>query len=146
MSHIITRATIARSPEEVFAYITTPAHWPEWHPSSLAVAGATDHSLRVGEEVTEAIQVAGWRSKAHWTVREREEPRRWVIFGTVVGGGTGTITYMLTPQASGTLFEREFAYEMSNPLLERLDRLVFRRRIESESTNALRRLKQRLEA
>jgi uncharacterized protein YndB with AHSA1/START domain len=146
MSRIITRATIARSPEEVFAYVTTPGHWPEWHPSSLGVTGATDHSLLVGEEVTEAFLVAGRRGSAHWTVREREGPRRWVIFGNVEGGGAGTITYTLTPQADETLFEREFAYKMSNPLLALLDRLVLRRRIETESTEALRRLKQRLEA
>jgi uncharacterized protein YndB with AHSA1/START domain len=146
MSSVITRATIARSPEVVFAYVTTPGHWPEWHPSSLGVTGATDHSLLVGEEVTESFLVAGRQGRARWTVREREEPRRWVIFGQVDGGGTGTITYTLTQQAGGTWFEREFAYKMNNPLLTLLDRLVLRRRIDAESTEALGRLKQRLEA
>jgi uncharacterized protein YndB with AHSA1/START domain len=145
MSQVVSRATIARSPEEVFAYVTTPGHWPEWHPSSLGVTGATDHSLAVGEEVTESFLVAGKRGKAIWTVREREEPRRWVIFGQVEGGGTGTITYTLTPQDGGTAFEREFTYAMNNPLLALLDRLVLRRRIEGESAEALRRLKERLE-
>jgi uncharacterized protein YndB with AHSA1/START domain len=145
MSSVITRATIARSPEGVFAYVTTPCHWPEWHPSSLGVTGATDHSLLVGEEVTESFLVAGRRGKARWTVREREEPRRWVIFGQVEGGGTGTITYTLTPQDGGALFERDFTYIMNNPLLALLDTLVLRRRIERESTEALRRLKAQLE-
>jgi uncharacterized protein YndB with AHSA1/START domain len=145
MSRVVTRATIMRSPEEVFAYVTTPGHWPEWHPSSLGVTGATDHSLAVGEEVTESFLVAGRKGSAHWTVREREEPRRWVIFGQVEGGGTGSITYTLTPQDGGTLFEREFTYAMSNPLLGLLDALVLRRRIEAESAEALRRLKERLE-
>jgi len=145
MSQVVTHATIARPPEEVFAYVTTPGHWPEWHPSSLGVTGATDHSLLVGEEVTESFLVAGRRGKARWTVQEREEPRRWVIFGQVEGGGTGTITYTLTPQDGGTFFEREFTYEMNNPLLALLDTLILRRRIEAESTEALRRLKARLE-
>ena len=145
MSRVVSRATIARLPGEVFSYVTTPGHWPEWHPSSLGVTGATDHSLAVGEEVTESFLVAGRRGKAVWTVRKREEPRHWVIFGQVEGGGTGTITYTLTPQDGGTAFEREFTYEMNNPLLALLDRLVLRRRIEGESTEALRRLKERLE-
>ena len=145
MSQVVTRATIARSPEEVFTYVTTPGHWPEWHPSSLGVTGATDHSLAVGEDVTESFLVAGRRGTAHWTVREREEPRRWVIFGQVEGGGTGTITYTLTPQDGGTAFARDFTYEMTNPFLALLDALVLRRRIEAESTEALRRLKERLE-
>jgi uncharacterized protein YndB with AHSA1/START domain len=146
MSRVVSRATIARSPGEVFSYVTTPGHWPEWHPSSLGVTGATDHSLAVGEKVTESFLVARRRGKAVWTVREREEPRRWVIFGQVEGGGTGTITYTLTPQESGTVFERDFTYEMNNPLLALLDRLVLRRRIEGESAEAVRRLKERLES
>jgi uncharacterized protein YndB with AHSA1/START domain len=145
MSSVITRATIARAPEEVFTYVTTPGHWPEWHPSSLGVTGATDHSLLVGEDVTESFLVAGRRGKARWTVREREEPRRWVIFGQVEGGGTGTITYTLTRQDGETLFERDFTYKMNNPLLALLDTLILRRRIERESAEALRRLKARLE-
>jgi uncharacterized protein YndB with AHSA1/START domain len=145
MSRVVTHATIARPPDDVFAYVTTPGHWPQWHPSSLGVTGATDHSLAVGEEVTESFLVAGRRGSANWIVREREEPRHWVIFGQVEGGGTGTITYTLTPQDGGTAFEREFTYEMNNPLLALLDRLVLRRRIEAESTEALRRLKKRLE-
>jgi uncharacterized protein YndB with AHSA1/START domain len=145
MSRVVSRATIARLPGEVFSYVTTPGHWPEWHPSSLGVTGATDHSLLVGEEVTESFLVAGRRGKAHWTVREREEPRRWVIFGLVERGGTGTITYTLTPQNGGTYFEREFTYEMNSPLLALLDRLVLHRRIEGESAEAVRRLKGRLE-
>jgi uncharacterized protein YndB with AHSA1/START domain len=145
VSRIITRVTIARSTEEVFAYVTTPGHWPEWHPSSLGVTGATYHSLAVGEEVTESFLVAGRKGSAHWTVRERVEPRRWVIVGRVEGGGTGTITYTLTPQDGGTAFEREFTYRMNNPLLALLDTLILRRRIEAESAEALRRLKERLE-
>jgi hypothetical protein len=100
----------------------------------------------VGEKVTELFLVAARRGKAVWRVREREEPRRWVIFGQVEGGGTGTVTYTLTPQESGTVFERDFTYEMNNPLLALLDRLVLRRRIEGESAEAVRRLKERLES
>jgi uncharacterized protein YndB with AHSA1/START domain len=145
MSSVVTRATIARTPEEVFVYVTTPGYWPEWHPSSLGVTGATDHSLIVGEEVTESFLVADRRGTAHWTVRERVAPSRWVIFGQVEGGGTGTITYTLTPQDGGTAFERDFTYKMNNPLLALLDTLILRHRIESESAEALRRLKERLE-
>jgi hypothetical protein len=59
----------------------------------------------------------------------------------VEGGGDGAITYTLTPDAGGTIFERDFAYTMPNPLLRLLDRLVLRRRDEAESAEALRRLK-----
>src|SRR5215831_2481993 len=74
MSRVVSRATIARAPVAIFSYVTTPAHWPEWHPSSLGVTGATNHSLVVGEQVTEEFSVAGRRGSTTWTVREREAP------------------------------------------------------------------------
>lgn len=131
--------------ERVFDYVTTPGNWPEWHPSSLGVSGATDHSLEPGEKVTEEFRAAGRRGSVVWTVRERVAPQRWVIEGRVEGGGGGTITYTLTPQDGGTTFERDFVYAMPNALLALLDRLVLRRRVEAESAEALRRLKDVLE-
>jgi len=145
MTRIYTTAQIHTSTDRVFDYATTPGNWPEWHPSSLGVGGATDHSLEPGEQVTEEFQVAGRRGRVVWTVRERVAPRRWVIDGRVEGGGGGTITYTATPHADGTTFEREFVYTVPNPLLRLLDRLVLRRRIEAESAEALRRLKDLLE-
>jgi uncharacterized membrane protein len=64
----------------------------------------------------------------------------------VEGGGTGTITYTFNPDDGGTNFERDFVYAMPNALLALLDRLVLRRRVEAESTEALRRLKAEVEA
>ncbi len=143
MTRILTTARIQAPIEEVFDYVTTPGNWPEWHPSSLGVSGATDHPLEPGEQVTEEFRVAGRRGRVVWTVREREAPRRWLIDGQVEGGGT--ITYTLTQHDDGTTFEREFIYTMPNLLLALLDRLVLRRRVEAESAEALRRLKRTLE-
>ena len=131
--------------EEVFDYVTTPGNWPNWHPSSLGVSGATDHPLEPGEKVTEEYLVAGRRGSVVWTVRERIPPRRWVIEGTVAGGGGGEITYTLTPQDDRTIFERDFVYTMPNALMALLDRLVLRRRVQAESAEALRRLRDVLE-
>ena len=129
MTRIRTIVNIDEPVERVFDYVTTPGNWPGWHPSSLGVSGATDHSLESDEEVTEEFLVAGRRGRVVWTVRERVAPRRCVIDGRVEGGGDGTITYTATP----------------NSLLALLYRLVLRRRIEAESAEALRRLKAVLE-
>jgi len=140
-------AVLVRCPvERVFEFVTTPGNWPAWHPSSLGVRGATDHSLTPGEEVTEEFLVAGRRGRVTWRVREREAPRRWVIEGHVEGGGGGTIEYTMTPKAGGTWFEREFRYTVRRPLLRLLDRFVVRPRIAAESAEALRRLKHALES
>ncbi len=148
MTRIVNVATIARPIVAVFDYVTTPGHWPQWHPSSLAVSGATDHSLAIGEQVTERFRVARREGTVVWTVRERDAPRRWVIEGQIVsaGGGSGTVAYTLTPVAKGTRFERVFTYPTSTLLIAALDVLVIRRRIHAESAEAVRRLTALLEA
>src|SRR5260370_25076012 len=104
---IVTTAQLRRPIEEVFDFVTTPANWPRWHPSSLGVTGAADHPLDVGEEVIEQFRVAGQHGTAVWTVRERQAPHRWVIDGAAENGSRATITYTLTPAEGGTTFERE---------------------------------------
>ncbi|QIN81678.1 SRPBCC family protein [Rubrobacter tropicus] len=145
MTRIHNTVRIEKPVQRVYDYVTTPGNWPAWHPSSLGVSGATDHSLGPGERVTEEFRVARRRGRVVWTVREREAPRRWVIDGRVEGGGSGTIVYALTPDANGTTFERDLVYAMPNRLMALLDRLVLRRRVEAESIEALRRLKGELE-
>lgn len=88
-TRVVTRATIAKPQAEVFDYVTRPANWPKWHPSSLAVTGATDHSLNPGEQVTEDFLVAGHKGRVLWTVTARDPPRRWSIDGKTASGGGG---------------------------------------------------------
>jgi uncharacterized protein YndB with AHSA1/START domain len=146
MTRIYTKTSIRRPAEQVYNYVTTPGTWPKWHPSSLKVTGAIDHSLALGEQVAEDFLVAGRRGRVVWTVREREAPRRWLIQAEVEGGGGGTVAYTLTPDGDATLFEREFIYRTPGPLFKLLDVLYMRRRIEGESEQALRNLKRVLES
>jgi uncharacterized protein YndB with AHSA1/START domain len=147
MPRIYTTAHIRRSPETVFDFVTTAGNWPHWHPSSLGVSGAIDHSGQPGEQITEKFLVAGRTGEVVWTVKEREAPRRWVIEGVIVGRQAGgTIAYTLTPRDGGTFFEREFVYPLPNLLFALLEMLFIRRRVEAESAEALRRLKERLES
>ncbi|MBD2564089.1 SRPBCC family protein [Nostoc sp. UIC 10607] len=146
MARIYSTIRIQRPIEQVFNYVTTPNYWTEWHPSSLGVSGAKDHSLDVDEQVEEEFLVAGRRGRVIWTVRERKPPHQWVIDGEVGAGGRGTITYTLTPYSNEeTTFEREFTYFTPNLLAKMLDWLVLSRRIRSESEESLRRLKEAIE-
>jgi uncharacterized protein YndB with AHSA1/START domain len=138
--------SIDRNPDVVFAYVTTPANWPKWHPSSLAVSGATDHPLDLGEQVTEDFLVAGRRGRVVWTVVEREAPERWVIAGEVGGRPTGAVTYTLESAGAGTRFDRELVYASPTLLFAVLNRLGIRATVERESAEAVRRLKAVLEA
>lgn len=147
MTRIYTTATIACPIEDLYDYVTTPAHWPEWHPSSLGVSDGADHSLTVGEEVTERFLVAGRRGSVVWRVTERAAPNRWVIVGAIASSkGGGTITYTLSQRPDGVFFEREFVYPAPNALFAVLDALIVRRRIQAESEEATRRLKAKMEA
>lgn len=145
-TRIYTAASIRRPPQAVFDYVTTPGNWPKWHPASLGVSGATDHPLQVGEQATEDFVVAGRRGQALWIVTEREAPRRWRIEATVEEHRAGSVTYTLTPEAEGTRFERELVYPSRNLLFLLLNRLSIRDKVDAESSEALRRLKERLEA
>lgn len=147
MTSIVSTAAIQRPIEAVYDYVTTPGNWPRWHPSSLAVSGATDHSLAVGEQVTEDYLVAGQRGTVVWTVTERQAPTRWVIEGTTSETRTrGVVAYTLTATPDGTNFERVFTYDLPNvPLPDEMVR-EYARRVQDESDEAVRRLKAALEA
>ena len=141
---IVTTVQIRRPIDEVFAFLTTPANWPRWHPSSLGVSGAADHPLNVGEEVTEQFRVAGQHGTAVWTVRECQPPHRWVIDGAAENGNRATITYTLTPAGGGTTFERELVLT-TLPAVPADAREQFRIQVDAESAEALRRLQAILE-
>jgi uncharacterized protein YndB with AHSA1/START domain len=145
MTRILSQTRIERPPEVVFAYVTAPGHWPEWHPSSLGVRG-TLTSLEVGQEVIEAFRVAGRRGEVVWRCTLRQAPYNWVIEGQIVGRKMGgVISYTLRPQAGGTHFLREFRYPRPNLWFALLDPLILRPRVRAESEEALRRLRKRLE-
>ncbi|HYW54264.1 MAG TPA: SRPBCC family protein [Dongiaceae bacterium] len=145
MTRIVSSATIHRAPEDVFDYVTTPAKWKEWHPSTMRVDGGT-HPLEAGETCTEEFVVAGRRGVCDWIVTRRERPALWEIESRRSSGGSATITYELVPSAGGTRFTRTLQYRMPNAVLSLLDALVFRRRIERESATAVDNVRGALEA
>jgi len=145
-TRIVSVVDIARPPSQVYAYVTTPAHWPLWHPSSLGVIGDAGHSLDVGETVEEDFQVAGRRGRATWRVTAREPDKVWRIAGQINGRDSGTVSYTVAPNASGgTQFVREFEYGAHSLLFAFLNAVTLRGQIEEESATAVRRLKERLE-
>jgi uncharacterized protein YndB with AHSA1/START domain len=144
-SRIVSSIFIARNNEEVFNYVTTPANWPKWHPSSLAVSGATDHSLMTDELVTENYKVAGHTGTAVWTVVERSAPNSWTITANIGNRNAGQVRYDLSPENGGTRFTREFLYHPRSLLTMALDRFSIRAQIEAESAQAVQQLKEVLE-
>lgn len=146
-TRIYTVVTIERPIDMVFEYVTTPANWPKWHPASLAVRGATDHPLEVGEQVTEDFQLAGRRGTVVWTVVDRDASRNWAIEGKVEGTDSGgRITYTLSPTTEGTTFRRAFVYNASSLMFYLANKLKLHKLNATDSEEALHRLKRVLES
>jgi len=143
---VVTTILIQRPVEQVFDFLTTPGNWPLWHPSSLKVTGAADHSLLVGEQVTEEFVVAGQSGTAVWTVRERQAPHYWVIDGVAENGNRASIPYSLREHGGSTTFERVLEFTLLPPAFPGATLVEFARQVEAESSEALRRLKVVLEA
>ena len=144
-SRVVSTVDIASDPDTVFRFVSTPAFWPRWHPSSLAVTGDVDHPLQVGEQADERFRVAGREGVARWVVTERETGRSWTIDGRIGGRAAGRVRYRLQPLPGGTRFEREFDYYPPNLLALVVDRWHMHARIDEESRQALARLRSELE-
>ena len=144
-SPVVSTVRIHRDIADVFDFFTTPANWPRWHPASISVAGATDHSLALGEEVSEEIRAGGGKVHAVWRVTARDAPQLWRFEGSPAGDARVTITYRLRTEGGDTVFEREMQYEFNRLWLRVLDPLFIRRQAEGESQQALLNAKQILE-
>jgi uncharacterized protein YndB with AHSA1/START domain len=141
---IVTTTQIDRPIEQVFDFLTTPANWVRWHPSTVSVSGATDHSLEVGEQVTEEYVVAGQKGRATWTVRERSRPHRWKFDTIAENGHQAAIAYTFTPLGYGTHFEREVVIQFP-PTVPEAIQAEFEKKLAAESAEALRCVKKALE-
>ncbi len=144
MTRVLSTIHIRRDIANVFDFLTTPENWPEWHPASISVAGATDHSLTIGEEVTEEFVPAGRRGSTVRRVTAREAPDLWQIESSA-SEASATITYRLHTEAGTTVFERDMQYRFGRAWLIVLNALFLRRRMERESREALLQVKQILE-
>lgn len=147
ISRVYNAILIHRPIAAVFDYVTTPATWVRWHPVTVSVTGATDHSLRIGEQVVEEIRSVGGIGLMVWTVSERFAPHQWRIDGLSNIGIRGIIEYRFAERTDGTFYERELYYWKPHSFLyPLLDRLYKRRRVWAESEEALKRIKANLEA
>src|SRR5208337_3593771 len=144
-SYIVSTIRIHREMADVFDFFTTPKNWPRWHPASISVAGATDHSLAIGEEVTEEFRRGNGKGRTVWRVVAREVPNLWRIENSPAGDAQVSITYRLRMDGSDTVFERDMQYKFNRLWLIVLDPLFIRRRMERESEQALVNAKQILE-
>ena len=126
-SHVASTVRIHREIADVFAFFTTPKNWPRWHPASISVAGATDHSLAAGEEATRGIP-HGRRERASGLARHRKQRAFFVAHqrGAPESGDVRvTIAYSLRMDGQDTVFERNMQYQFNRLWLRVLDLLLY---------------------
>ena len=109
--------TINKPIEMVFNYVSTPAWWPIYHPTSKKVEPFVTHSLAVGESAVETCvldPLGLLKFVIHWTGTENDGRTTLKMEGKAkeFGGAEGVITYKLSETEGGTLFERTFDYEI----------------------------------
>lgn len=88
MHRTVTSAAVARSVDEVFAWVTTPGWWPQYSPVSLRIeSNDPELPLRIGDRFREYVHIHSWRGFIDWTVEVLEAPHRCVLTGRTSGDG-----------------------------------------------------------
>jgi hypothetical protein len=136
MTRMQHQITIAGNPTDVLAYASTVTRWPEWHPSSLNVAGPGG-SLHAGARFEEDIRAGGRDGHLRWVVDEYLPGRRWSARAQGDNGLALMVTYECAAEGDGTRFVRTLEYRFSGLAMRIANRLLLRRRIDLESAASM---------
>ena len=98
--------TVARKPEEVFAYLADISRHSEWSPKPYSIEAMTDGPIHVGSK----YRSTGWLPGKPHNVNEveitrLESPTR-LSFVAREAGGVFKHDFVLTPQDGGTRVDR----------------------------------------
>lgn len=101
MPPIVTQIEIARSPQDVFAYATDPAHFSEWQDDVVGARSDTDGPLRAGSRFTTTRRIGRTNRTMTQEVRASDPPTRWAARG-VDGPLRANVEVRIEPLEDGT--------------------------------------------
>ncbi len=140
---------IACTPEQIYAYVTQPWLWHEWHPNSKSAKSASS-TLAEGDTFDEVIELKPLsplpftlRRATRYRVLAAVAPSHWRVEGNMSGGWL-QIDYAFKPSEGGVSFTRTLSYEARG--FNRLMAPLLRPRMRKMSQLALSNLKVKLEA
>jgi uncharacterized protein YndB with AHSA1/START domain len=81
MPPIVHSIEIARPPEEVFSYVTDPAHFAEWQHGVLSVHLEGDRPSSVGSRFTTTRRIGRAEQTMTQEITELNPPRSWAAHG-----------------------------------------------------------------
>jgi uncharacterized protein YndB with AHSA1/START domain len=143
---IVTSIEIARSPEDVFAYVTDPSRLTEWQESLVSSRTEGGGPAAVGSRVTQTRRVGRSERTMTSEITEITPPRTWAvrgIDGPVRGMVRGTVEPVAESERSRVTIELDFEGHGIGKLLVPL---VVRRQTREQMPANVRRLKERLES
>jgi uncharacterized protein YndB with AHSA1/START domain len=92
---------IARSPDEVFAFVSDARNRPSWDDSVDTEELTSDEPIGVGSTVRTRMRSMGRHYEIDWEIVEHEPPTRQRIESTS-GPFSTTLVYDLAPESDGT--------------------------------------------
>ncbi len=101
MARVDFSVQIARSPEDVFTYLTDVDNIREWQPATEEVRRETDGPLTPGSTYVHALRMMGRRLETRIEVTELAAPSRFSI-KTTGGPVNFNVTHHLEPSGDGT--------------------------------------------
>ena len=146
MSKVIEASTdIARTPQEVFDYVSDPTRLPDWQPSVDDAAFEPPGVPAVGIHGHEVRRVPGGSRTFRWEVSECEPGRRWSIRG-IDGPVRAHVTIAFAPTNAGAGTHVNYGIWFEGHGIGKLIRLLASQGARKEVRTTLVLLKQRLEA
>jgi uncharacterized membrane protein len=142
MAHIATSVAIARSPEDVFAYIADFTRHPEWQEALVSVTVETEGPTRVGTHVLHRRKV-GPMTVATMSEITAYEPPRVVSFRGIDGPVRGTGSQRVEP--AGEVSRVSFEMDLEGHGLGKLMLPMARRQAERQVVASHEKLKTILE-
>ena len=143
MSRFIDASTeIARTPQEVFDYVSDPTRLPDWQRS---VDAAEPPAVRaVGMRGHEVRRIPGGSRTIRWEVTECDPGRRWGVRG-VDGPVQARVTVSFAPTSGGAGTHVDYRIWFEGHGIGKLFRLLAHQGARREVPSNLVLLKQRLE-
>ena len=145
MAPIVESIEIARSPDDVFAYMTDPSHLPEWQEGLVSVRPEGEAAVTVGSRFVQVRKVGGRERTMTMETTELSPPKSFRargLDGPVRGLVHGTVEPVDDGTHSRATIELDFEGHGIGTLLVPL---VVRRQAKAEMVQSMRKLKEVLE-
>jgi uncharacterized protein YndB with AHSA1/START domain len=121
MEPIVSTIDIARTPEDVFEYVSDPTRFAEWQHDVVGVRTTTPGPLGVGSRFTTARRIGGVERTLVQEITEVSRPTRWAargIEGPIRASATITIEPLDVGSSSRVTFSLDFqGHGIGVPLL-----------------------------